>query len=247
MRFFLTSFLIALFVWPMYSQDDGRRLLLGQVMYRGSNVANEYVINTMTETSAITDKDGRFSIAVKSGDQLVFTAINYQYKVVMITDDILEKNRLVVEVQEKVQQLEEVVVGPEDQQEFLALKNEEFKQVEYEIDRGAEVENVAQSRTERGMRDGVNFVNIFRAIFKGQKEQNEDGAEIKISEVLKTVYDDEFFLVDLKLPQDKTDAFLVYIDDKVPSKSLLRKENEFELLDFLVTESQNFLADLDGN
>jgi hypothetical protein len=58
------------------------------------------------------------------------------------------------------------------------------------------------------------------------------------------VYDDEFFVVDLKLPQDKIDAFLLYCDDKIPSQTLLRKENEFQLIDFLVTQSKAFLTEL---
>ncbi|NKI30324.1 hypothetical protein [Croceivirga thetidis] len=246
MRFFGAIFIV-FFCSSVINAQDGRSLLRGQVIYRGVNVPNEYVINTTTETSTITNEDGQFAIEVKIGDELVFTAVNYQYELVKITAEILQKNRLVVEVEEKVRELDEVTVSPEDQEKFVELKNEEFKEVEYEIDRGAEIENVAMSRTERGMRDGINFVNIFKALFKGQKNSEEDGIDLRVSDVLRTVYDDEFFLVDLRLPRDKIDAFLIYVDEKVPSKTLLRKENEFELLDFLVTESDNFRAELEEN
>ena len=55
--------------------------------------------------------------------------------------------------------------------------------------------------------------------------------------------DDEFFVVDLSLSQEKIDAFLIYCDDKIPSQSLLKKENEFQLIDFLVTQSKQFKAE----
>lgn len=227
------------------AQED-RQLLRGKVLYRGSNVPNENVINATSELATITTDNGDFAIMVKKGDQLVFTAVNYQLEVVTVTDEILRNNRLVIEVTEKIRELEEVVVSPENQEKFLEVKNEDFKGFEYEIDRGTEVENVSESRNVRGMRDGLNFVNIFKALFKTRDQTSGARVPLKVSEVLRQVYDDEFFVVDLKLPQDKIDAFLLYCDDKVPSQTLLRKENEFQLIDFLVTQSKTYLANLNG-
>jgi len=51
-------------------------------------------------------------------------------------------------------------------------------------------------------------------------------------------------VVDLKLPPEKIDEFLLYCDDKIPSNTLLRKENEFQLIDFLVTHSKTYLESL---
>ena len=174
----------------------------------------------------------------------MFTAVNYQLEVITITQDILKNNRLVVEVTEKVTELEGVVVSPENQEKFLEVKNEDFKGFEYEIDRGTEVENVAESQNVRGMRDGLNFVNIFKAMVKSEDADNEERVPLKVSNGLRQVYDDEFFVVDLKLPQNQINAFLLYCDDKVPSQTLLRKENEFQLIDFLVSQSKTYLAEL---
>ncbi|MCL6275178.1 carboxypeptidase-like regulatory domain-containing protein [Muricauda sp. 2012CJ35-5] len=241
-----TLLLFFLFVGALTFGQNDRQLLRGKVLYRGGNVPNENVINSTAETATITNEDGEFVIAVKEGDQLVFTAVNYQLEVVTISPEILYNNRLVVEVTEKVTQLEGVVVTPENQEKFLEVKNEDFKEFEYEIDRSSEVENIAESRAVRGMQDGINFVNIFKALFKSKGEQGETRQPLKVSEVLRQVYDDEFFVVDLKLPQDKIDAFLLYCDDKVPSQTLLRKENEFQLIDFLVTHSKTYLAELNA-
>ena len=233
------------FVWGN-AQDDGRQVLRGTVLYRGNSVVNENVINSNAETATITDEDGRFLIRVKTGDQLVFTAVNYQLKVVTITDEILANKRLVVEVNEKITALDEVVVSPENQKKFLEVKNEDFKEFEYEIDRSTEVQNVALLSQNERIEGRLNFVNIFKAIFKAKDKDGETRAPLKISEVMRQVYDDEFFVVDLKLPQDKIDAFLLYCDDKVQSQSLLKKENEFQLIDFLVTHSKTFLAELNA-
>lgn len=239
-------FLVTIFtVLNGFSQDADRRPLMGSVIYMNVAVPNENVINSTSERATITNDNGQFIINVKVGDQLVFTAVNYNIKVVTITEEILANNRLVVEVNEKVTELDEVVITPEQQERFLKLKNEEFKKYEYEIDRGTEVENISLSQSERGMQDGLNFVNIFRAIFKSQNETEEAVPKLKVSDVLRQVYDDSFFVVDLQIPQDRIDEFLFYCDTRMPTQSLLKKENEFELIDALVTNSKSFLKDID--
>ncbi|WP_299529422.1 carboxypeptidase-like regulatory domain-containing protein [Ulvibacterium sp.] len=227
------------------AQEDGRTILRGKVLYRNSSVVNENVINTTTERATITNSNGEFAIRVKEGDELVFTAVNYQLQIVRITEEILKRNRLVVEVNEKVTELDEVVLSPEDQERYLELRNEQLKGFEYEIDRSTEVENIAMSQTDRGMRDGLNIANIFRALLKSGKTEEENRPRLKVSEALRQIYDDEFFVLDLKLPQDKIDAFLLYCDAQMPAQSLLRKDNEFQLIDFLVTHSETFRKSLD--
>lgn len=241
----LVALTLVLCVFVVNGQDNDRRLLMGKVLYRNINVANEYVINSTTEKATVTNDQGEFGIHVKVGDELVFTAVNYQYKVVKITEEILQDNRLVVTVNEKVTELDEVVITPDDPERYLKVKNEEFKGFEYEIDRESEVENVAMSDLDRGMQDGVNFVNIFRAIFKAKESTPEEGPKLKVSQVLRQVYDDQFFVSDLKIPQDKIDAFLFYCDSKMPATTLLKKENEFQLIDSLVNHSKTFLAEMD--
>ena len=242
-----TYLLLLLSIGMVWAQDDDRRLLRGQVLYRNSNVPNEHVINSTAELATITDDDGHFAIPVKVGDQLVFTSLIYQLEYVEITEAILENNRLVVEVNEKVTELDEVVVSPENQERFIQLKNEEFKEYDYETDPSSEVVNIALDPTVRGMEHGVNFVNIFKALSKlGAKKDSIPGERLQVSTVLRQVYDDRFFVEDLNIPQDKIDDFLFYIDEKTPAYSLLQRNNEFQLIEFLVNESKSYLKQLNA-
>ncbi|MFK7812919.1 MAG: carboxypeptidase-like regulatory domain-containing protein [Maribacter sp.] len=247
MKQILLFHLLFLFSITVWSQEDGRVILRGKVLYRNVNVPNENVINATSEMATITNTNGEYAIRVKVGDELVFSALNYQIEIVKITEEILKNNRLVIEVNEKVTELEEVVVTPEQQERFLEAKNKILKeQFEYEIDRSSEVENIALSQSERGMQDGLNFVGIYKALAKVlNKNKEEEKTPLKVSDVLRQVYEDDFFVSDLNLPQDKIDAFLFYCDAQMPAQSLLKKENEFELIDFLVNESRTFLSQLD--
>lgn len=235
--------IVTLSIFSGVAQQDDRTMLRGQVLYRNVNVPNENVINSTSQRATITNDNGEFAIRVKLNDELVFTSINYQIEMVKITQEILDNNRLVIEVNEKVTALDEVVVSPENQAKFLELQNEEFKGFEYETDQSSEVVNIAEDKITRGiMQDGINFVNIFKALVNTDGTRKDKSAEpLKTSEVLRLVYDDEFFVEDLNIPQDKIDAFLYYCDEQLPPKSLLKKDNEFELIDFLVNQSNSFL------
>ena len=240
-----TLFCLLFVFFSVSAQDDDRNLLRGTVLYRNVSVPNENVINITTENAVISDDKGQFAILAKVGDELAFTAVNFQIMVVVVTEEIIRTGRLVVEVNEKVTELDEVVVTPENQEKFIELQNEEFKEVEYDIDRSSEVANIALTRQEQGLQDGINFVNIFKALTKiGQKDE-EQRPRLKMSEVLRQVYDDEFFVVDLKLPQDRIDDFLFFIDGRSPESSLLSKNNEFQLIDFLVNESKAYRNQMD--
>lgn len=234
----LCSFLLLISL-SLWSQD--RVPLKGKVMYRGSNVVNENVLNTTAGLATITDQEGSFEIEVAEGDELVFTAVNYKITAVLITAEILENRRLVVAVEEKVTALEEVVVGPENTEKFLALKSEKFKGYDYEIDRSTEVDNIAEAGAVKGMQNGLNFVNIFKLLFQSKDANNNAVPVLKMSEALRVIYEDRFFIEDLKLSPEQIEPFLYYLDSKVSPQNLLKRKNEFQLIDFLVNQSRDFI------
>jgi hypothetical protein len=65
--------------------------------------------------------------------------------------------------------------------------------------------------------------------------------DLKMSEALRVIYEDRFFIEDLKLSPDQIEPFLYYLDSKVSPKHLLKKKNEFQLIDFLVNQSRDFI------
>ena len=58
------------------------------------------------------------------------------------------------------------------------------------------------------------------------------------------MYDERFFIEDLRLQRAQIPDFLAYCDERVPTFQLLRKENEFELLEFLVTTAEAFKEEM---
>ena len=233
---------VILFSITSFAQNESNDFLLrGKVLYQNSNVPNENVINITSETITTTNDDGEFEIYVNIGDQLVLSSVTYELATVTITQKIIDNGRLVVEVNEKVTELDEIVVGPQNPQKFVDARAEEFSQVEYEKDAATEFKNPVLAR-EQGLQNGLNFVNLAKLLFRSKKDEAEENdlPKPKLSEVLLQVYNLEFFVIDLKLPKEEVQNFLSYLDTKDYERTLLKKENEFQFIDFLVNQSKAY-------
>lgn len=247
MKKYLIIICLTLFATQLsQGQSNDTDLIRGVVLYQNAPVPNQNVINIDNEQATTTNEKGAFQIKVSVGDKLAFTSLNFELKTVEITQDIFENKRMVVEVNEKVTELDEVVITPEQREAWIQNKNAQFMEYVYEKDHSTPIRtNEAIPLSQRGMINGINFVNIFKALFNSNSKKDQS-TPILPSQVLRQVYDDAFFVVDLKIPQDKIDAFLYYVDDKLPSQELMRQDHEFELIDFLVEESKNFNAILES-
>ena len=67
------------------------------------------------------------------------------------------------------------------------------------------------------------------------------------SDLIRELYDDMFFSKNLMIPSDKINEFLLYCNDNFPDRILLQKDNEFELIDFLVKHSKKFIKNIEKN
>jgi hypothetical protein len=233
--------LIVLFFAPLaMAQSDYRTWLRGKILYQNTNVVAANVVNSTTQKATISDDNGEFAIEVKMDDELVFTSLQYQIRVVTITKEILQRGRLVIDVNEKVTELDEVVVTPEQRQKFLDLRSEEFKAFDYERDRSTRVENTLMRQGQ--LYNGLNFVNVFKALYRlvDNEKPDEKAYSLLPSEVLRQLYDDTFFVDQLNIEKDKIGLFLVFCDGEIKVKELLEEKSDFEVMDFLVKTSTKF-------
>lgn len=217
--------------------------LEGQLLYRNTSVVAANVINNTSQFSTITDSNGEFEIAVSLGDELVFSSVQYTIRTLEITPEIFRKKRLVVAVNEKIQALEEIVVTPEDTEQFMDLKNEEFKGYDYKQDKSTKIVNAAID--EPRLTNGLNFVNIAKLaaqLISGKSA--EERKNLTPSKVLPYLFEDSFFIETLGLKQDQIIGFLEFVDKRLPTQALLNKSKEFELIDYLINESVKYQSQL---
>ena len=222
-----------------------RRPIKGQLLYKNTKVVAANVVNNTAQTNTITDSDGAFEIDVLLGDEIIFSSVQYRIRSVKITEEILSKNRLVVSVNENINELKEVVVTTDDVEKFLDLKEEEFKGFDYEKDKSTQLVNRAFN--DRQLSDGIDFVNIAKLLTRAFRNKSPDEQmRMKPSEVLPLVFEDSFFEVDLGLDKSDIISFLEFIDNRMKTGELLKKDKEFQLIDFLINESKEFKNDLEN-
>ena len=236
MKFKLLVFFL-IFQVVAFAQD--RISIKGRLIYRNINVAAANVVNITAQINTITDGEGAFEIPVKTGDEVVFSSVQYMIRTIEITPEIIQKNRLIITVNEKINALDEVVITPDDAEKFLDLKEEEFKGFDYDRDKSTRLENTIVRQGQ--LKNGLNLINVAKLIAKVvSNKSEEEKRNLKPSEVLSYVFDTSFFKSDLELRDDQIVGFLEHIDDNLPSQKLLNQSQQFQLIDYLITQSKKY-------
>ena len=206
--------------------QESRTSIKGRLLYRNSNVIAANVVNNSAQLNTITNGEGEFEIPVRVGDELIFSSVQYKIRTVKVTAEMIKKNRIVVSINERVNILDEVVVGPENQQKFLDMKKEEFKRVDYTQDKSTKLINRAAD--DRQLANGLNFVNVAKLLGR-LLSKNKGDSEKKLipSEVLPYLFETAFFNQDLGLNAEETEGFLMEMDRVLPTQNFLRKTWNF--------------------
>ena len=226
-------FLFLLFQFG-YSQDA--ELIQGKVIYRNINVVAANVINNTSQSSTITDDLGEFQIYAKEGDEIIFSSVQYVIRTVKITNEIIKSKRLTIQINERIRELDEVVITPDNTEKFLDLKEEEFKGFDYVADKSTKVQNPLTETRE--LKYGVDFVNIFKLLKTIVDSKSEEEKQNLIaSEVIPYLFEDDFFTESLLISPSQINDFLDYIDLRPNAVDILLEKNQFLLMDFLLNES----------
>ena len=220
-----------------YSQD--RQLIQGKVIYRNIDVPAANVINNTDQSSTITNDQGEFEIFAKEGDEIIFSSVQYIIRTVRVNKEILKNKRLVVQINERVRELDEVVITPDDTQKFLDLKEEQFKGFDYVADKSTKIQNVLTDN--RQVVNGLNFVNIFK-LLSTIVDSKSDVEKLNIvpSEVLPYILEENFFSDVLKLETFEINDFLFNLDSDEMMKSLILEKNQFLVIDYLINKADSY-------
>ena len=231
--------IILLLALTQFSFSQERELIQGKVIYRNINVPAANVINNTSQTSTITNDQGEFEIFAKEGDEIIFSSVQYIIRTVRVNDEILKNKRLIVQINQRVRELDEVVITPDDTDKFLDLKEEQFKGFDYIADKSTKIENILTDN--RQVVNGLNFVNIFKLLSSlVDSKSEEEKLSILPSEALPLILEENFFTDILKLEFFEVNDFLLQLDLDPEIKQLIIKKNQFLLIDYLLNKSDTY-------
>jgi len=231
--------IILLLTLAQFSFSQERELIQGKVIYRNINVPAANVINNTSQTSTITNDQGEFEIFAKEGDEIIFSSVQYIIRTVRVNDEILKNKRLIVQINQRVRELDEVVITPDDTDKFLDLKEEQFKGFDYLADKSTKIENILTDN--RQVVNGLNFVNIFKLLSSlVDSKSEEEKLSILPSVALPLILEENFFTDILKLEFFEVNDFLLQLDLDPEIKQLIIKKNQFLLIDYLLNKSDTY-------
>ena len=222
-----------------FSFSQERELIQGKVIYRNINVPAANVINNTSQSSTITNDEGEFQIYAKQGDEIIFSSVQYIIRTVRVNEEILKNKRIIVQINQRVRELDEVVITPDDTDKFLDLKEEQFKGFDYLADKSTKIENILTDN--RQFVDGLNFVNIFKLLSSiVDSKSEEERLSILPSEALPLILEENFFLNTLELEIFEVNDFLSLLDQDQEVKKLIIQKNQFLLIDYLLNKSETY-------
>ena len=222
-----------------FSYSQNRELIQGKVIYRNIDVPAANVINNTAQSSTITNDQGEFEIYPKEGDEIIFSSVQYIIRTVRVNKEILENKRIIVQINQRVRELDEVVITPDDTQKFLDLKEEQFKGFDYIADKSTKIQNVLTDNRQ-GV-NGLNFVNIFKLLSSiVDTKSDEEKLNIIPSEVLPYVLEENFFSEVLELESFEINDFLSKLDSDTEMKNLILEKNQFLIIDYLLNKADTY-------
>ncbi|MDQ7959761.1 carboxypeptidase-like regulatory domain-containing protein [Flavobacterium lindanitolerans] len=187
-KILLLTFLVS---YVALSQE---KIIKGRVVANGNNVEGINLVNLVNEKSAVTDSNGDFSILAKVDDLLVFSAVNMHYKRKIIEADDFQKDIIIIEMEPKINQLDEVEITKYVNITAYNLGIIKFKPKVYTVAERRMIARVG-SRAER------------KARVEGEKK-------LMLIERIGILYSDEYFIRVLKIDPDYVMAFKYYCSEQ---------------------------------
>ena len=105
-------FLFLLISFYTFSQTNNQKFIEGIVYNNNSySIQGVHVLNITSNEATITDSDGNFKIFVNLNDELIFSAIQFKRKKIIIDKDVFDSLSITIYLEEFVNELDEVILN----------------------------------------------------------------------------------------------------------------------------------------
>ncbi len=227
------------------------KALEGRVYGTNGDVAATHVLNTTTNKATITDVDGFFNIQASLNDTLVFSAIQFKKKEIVVSASIMQQKMLTVVLEDALTELDEVIVTPYNLSGDLAkdlqvLPTDAVVTVQTLGLPNAYV--IVPTQAERQLFTAtanpfMSFDPLINAITGRTKMLKERVAREKLSartERVRAFYADSLFRVDLKIPAIKIDPLMYFCEADPMFQTVVDTHDKLRIWEFIRQKSVVF-------
>lgn len=233
----------------------GQQTLKGKVV-NSDDVEGIHVFNKTYQKYTITDHEGVFEIMVREKDTLVFSAIQYGLKTIVMSNEILKKDSFLVFLEAKVNELDEVYIKPKLSGDLLAdSKSIKTRKIVTSKTLGLPNSHVipptqeerklyTATHTGAGIIPVETIINAISGRTKMLKNHVKLNRKAALENKVLTTFGKNI-LKDFEIPQEKLHDFLFYLSSDELFTHIIRTKNNMIILDFINTKSKTYIKLLD--
>lgn len=226
----------------------------GMVIVDDDEVEGIHVINKTSNKFTITDENGTFSIPAKLNDTILFSAIKYKPKEIIVNANIIKSKVLNVYLNELINELDEVIVGKVLTGNLLSdIENSEAKRDINFYDLGivgytgkpfTQSERRYNEATTGG---GIVPLNPILNYLSGRTKMLKNQIKIeRLTDCLESIKSNlgTLFFETNELPETNRTEFFYYCLEDEEFSSICQMKNDIATLEFLKTKLDAYKANL---
>ena len=243
MKTILKILCLLFFFQLSFSQNENRKSLHGQFINRSTSVDNGYIYNLNSKTRTFISDQGFFDVLAKAKDTLLVSSPSFKSKKIVIQDKDFSKPLFAVNLEAQTTLLKEVIVKRKAEIKPITGGSQGIVDLQFFDD--AKSSPVNRTMPSDGtIENGMDFVRVYKMVSKLFRNDSAKkialNSDVDFSDVVSKGIDTYFFTNTLKLKNEEIGLFLEYCENDPKSKSLLKQEDEFLLIDFLITKNEEF-------
>ncbi|WP_024481645.1 hypothetical protein [Cellulophaga baltica] len=229
----------------LHAQDTTSKEIAGRVSSADGDVAATHVLNISLQKAAITDIDGFFTITARLNDTLVFSAVQFQRKELIMTKELLASKSLYINLEPSLNALDEVVVMPFN---LSGQLGRDMNRIEIDPPLTAAslglpnafVKKMSQAeRKAFSARSGGPLLTALNALTGETKRLrliSDREAKYSRTEFIRKAYHDSLYVKQLKIPADKINDFMYFCEVDSSFAALDEKDN-LSIWEFMLQKS----------
>jgi len=256
---YLFAFIFAL----KLSAQERTVVLTGKISSDSLAIENVHIINKSSQRGTLSNALGEFKIYIKEKDTLIFSDIQYVYKIIIIGKNHIKNKKITIKLFQKNNELPEVLI--ENMAKSLDLPNAGKKKLN-KLERNLN----AYSQKSVPMvfldallldpilglfmeRRGGGIDNIYNVVSGNRKRDRKlkklidadkhDEIKLENIQIIREYFTDNFFLYTIKIEKDSIDNFINFCIPK-GIEELYKKQRYLEVMNIFIQNKENYVTSI---
>ncbi|MEM0576781.1 carboxypeptidase-like regulatory domain-containing protein [Flavobacterium polysaccharolyticum] len=239
MKFWLTLFFQIAIVSIARGQQQKETMLSGTIFLNNKEIEGIFIKNENSNETTNSDANGRFAIKCQLGDILNFSSINAETKRKKITKSEYQTNSLMVIMTSKTIDLNEVIINNNtitaEKLGVIPENQKKYTPAERRLKTAGDFKPIHLLSILGGTLPLDPIINKISGRTKRLKKELEIEKKEHLFNRLKTLYKDDFYVMNLKIPKMYIDSFRYFCIENQFLVTYLTSGNK-QLLELLMSE-----------